>query len=213
MELLAAAALALAHLTAGRLRFLDVVPRSAWLSAAGGISVAYVFVHLLPELGDTHARGDEQVWLLALAGLALFYAVEQHSSAERPRAFELSMTSFAVYNALIGYLLARGRNELALFTIALGVHFIVNDAGLRRHHRAAYDRLGRWLLAAAILAGWGIGQVAQIGEPALGFVVAFIGGGVILNTIKEELPGEQRARVAPFLAGAAAYAALLEIAG
>jgi hypothetical protein len=38
------------HAIGGRLRFLDVIPRSTWLSLAGGISVAYVFVHLLPEL-------------------------------------------------------------------------------------------------------------------------------------------------------------------
>ena len=32
--------LAFLHVIAGRLRFLDAVPRSRWLSAAGGISVA-----------------------------------------------------------------------------------------------------------------------------------------------------------------------------
>jgi hypothetical protein len=42
--------LALVHAIGGRLRFLDVIPRSTWLSLAGGISAAYVFFHLLPEL-------------------------------------------------------------------------------------------------------------------------------------------------------------------
>jgi uncharacterized membrane protein len=50
-----AGGLALIHLVAGKLRFLDVIPRSAWLSAASGASVAYVFMHLLPEL----ATGQE----------------------------------------------------------------------------------------------------------------------------------------------------------
>jgi hypothetical protein len=40
------------HLYANRMRFLDVLPRSRWLSAAGGISVAYVLVHLLPNLAE-----------------------------------------------------------------------------------------------------------------------------------------------------------------
>ncbi len=44
--LLAAVALAALHLLAGALRFLEGTPRSRWLSAAGGISVAYVIVHL-----------------------------------------------------------------------------------------------------------------------------------------------------------------------
>ena len=46
------AGLAVIHLFAARLRFLDVFPRSRWLSAAGGIAVAYVFVHLLPDLAE-----------------------------------------------------------------------------------------------------------------------------------------------------------------
>src|SRR3712207_8711111 len=44
--------LAIVHLLASKMRFLDVTPRSVWLSIAGGISVAYVFVHLLPDLAE-----------------------------------------------------------------------------------------------------------------------------------------------------------------
>lgn len=39
------------HLFSKRLKLLKVLPRSRFLSIAGGISVAYVFLHLLPELG------------------------------------------------------------------------------------------------------------------------------------------------------------------
>ncbi len=45
-----AVGLALVHLFSGKLRFLDATPRSIWLSASSGVSVAYVFVHILPEL-------------------------------------------------------------------------------------------------------------------------------------------------------------------
>ena len=49
ISLVSAILLALAHIFAGKLRFLEGTPRSAWLSAASGVSVAYVFVHLLPD--------------------------------------------------------------------------------------------------------------------------------------------------------------------
>ena len=52
VSLLAVGGLAVVHLFSSKLRFLDVTPRSIWLSIAGGISVAYVFVHLLPELAE-----------------------------------------------------------------------------------------------------------------------------------------------------------------
>lgn len=44
--------LALIHLYASKLKFLDTIPRSRWLSIASGVSVAYVFVHLLPDLSE-----------------------------------------------------------------------------------------------------------------------------------------------------------------
>lgn len=46
----------LVHLFAGKLRFLDGTPRSRWLSFAGGISVAYVSVHVFPELAETQEQ-------------------------------------------------------------------------------------------------------------------------------------------------------------
>lgn len=239
LALAAALVLGKVHLLAGRLRFLDGVPRSRWLSAAGGISVAYVFVHLLPELSAAQRaveRGadgvlpflEDHVYLLALAGLAMFYGVDRASLASRrervrtggedatsPQAFWLSIASFAVYNGLVGYLLVRDESHtvqsLASFTVALGVHFVVNDFGLREHHKDAYRRIGRWVLALAVLAGWVVGRLTEISDRALGLVLAFIAGGVILNVLKEELPGERRARFWAFVLAAGAYAALLQV--
>jgi zinc transporter ZupT len=237
--LVGALVLGLVHLFSGKLRFLEGVPRSRWLSAAGGVSVAYVFVHLLPELEaaqqavEEGAEGvlpflEDHVWLIALLGLAIFYGVEKHSLSSRERrretagedsttggAFWLSIASFTVYNALIGYLLLRGESEdvqtLVLFTLALAVHFVINDFGLREHHKDAYRRVGRWLLFVAVLAGWLIATLTEISEAALGLVLAFIAGGVVLNVLKEELPGERRARFWAFALGAGGYAALLQL--
>jgi hypothetical protein len=231
--------LALVHLSAGRLRFLEGAPRSRWLSAAGGVSVAYVFVHLLPELNEAQraveegANGllpflEDHVYLLALAGLGVFYGVDRASLASRrerarttgedatsPLAFWLSIGSFAVYNGLVGYLLVREESgtvkSLVFFTVALAVHFVVNDFALREHHKDPYRRVGRWVVAAAVLAGWVVGRLTEISAQALGLLLAFIAGGVILNVLKEELPGERQARFWAFTLGALFYAALLQV--
>ncbi len=42
-----------------------------------------------------------------------------------------------------------GFGSLILFASVMGVHFVVNDFGLREDHEASYDRVGRWALAAA----------------------------------------------------------------
>jgi len=238
----AAIALAAVHVLSGRLRFLNRIPRSRWLSVAGGMSVAYVFAYLLPELakGQQTVEGDvgpgetpflpfleDHVYLLALFGLALFYGIEKHSRMSRHQrregdgdaatgagAFWLSIGSFTVYNAIIGYLLVDGElrtlDALVLYTVALGVHFVINDGGLREHHKQVYHRVGRWLVAGAVLAGLALGLATEVPERAIALLLAFVAGGVILNVLKEELPSEQRAQFVPFLLGAALYTVLLQ---
>ena len=81
------AGLVLVHLFASRLRVLDSTPRSRWLSLSGGISVAYVFMHVFPELAEAqHTIGAQSAWipwvenhayLVALTGLAVFYGLER----------------------------------------------------------------------------------------------------------------------------------------
>jgi len=53
--LAAALLLGVVHGVAPYLHVLRGTPRSVWLSLAGGVSVAYVFVHLLPELAAGEA--------------------------------------------------------------------------------------------------------------------------------------------------------------
>lgn len=234
---LAAAALALAHLFSAKLRFLDGTPRSIWLSIGGGVSVAYVFVHLLPELAESQeviaeaigeglAVLENHVYVVALLGLAAFYGLERAAATSRKReggagrevaagagVFWLHMASFSVYNVLIGYLLLhRVENSvrnLVLFSLAMLLHFIVNDYGLREHHKDTYARIGRWILAAAVLAGWVLGVAVELPEPLIAVLIAFIAGGVVLNVLKEELPEERGSRFWAFALGAVAYTVLL----
>ncbi len=234
---LAAVALACVHVFAGKLRFLEGIPRSRWLSLAGGISVAFVFARLLPEVAEAQerlaaspgvlARLEHHAYLLALTGLAVFYGIERITARSRDErraaegedaagrgAFWLSIGSFAFYTGLIGYALedeaARGAGSLALFAVAMGLHFVVNDYGLREHHKDAYTRLGRWLLVGAVLAGWLLSLVAVVPETALVAVLAFLAGGVVLNVLKEELPERRQSRFWAFALGAAGYATLLQ---
>ncbi len=228
------AVMALAHLFSNKLLFLQGIPRSPWLSMAGGISVAYVFLHILPELSASQGAIEDlgepvfgylekHVYLVALLGLGLFYGLERIAKEKRDRSvrggeglayiFWLHMASFSVYNALIGYLLLhrveQDLQSLLFFGFAMTVHFVVNDYGLREDHEEDYDRIGRWILVAAIFLGWGIGLVVEVPEAAIAVLFSFLAGGVVLNVLKEELPRERKSRFWAFALGAAAYAVLL----
>ncbi|MGO4573270.1 hypothetical protein [Microvirga sp. 2TAF3] len=246
VALMAAALLALVHVITPSLRFLEGTPRSIWLSLAGGVSVAYVFVHLLPELAEGQEQvsravaksetfAERHVYLIALAGLAVFYGLDRLAKSSRSRregkmvqsgrdseaaqastsreVFWIHMGSFAIYNALIGYLLLHREvmtlPALLFFVVAMALHFLVTDYGLNEDHKAPYRHTGRWVLAAAVLLGLGIGYATEISEAAIAVLTAFLAGGVILNVLKEEVPSERQSRFWAFAAGLAAYAALL----
>lgn len=245
-----AGCLAAVHLVADRLP-LETSPRSRWLSAAGGAAVAYVFVHLLPDVGEA-ARTvvetltvpvtllERHVYLLALAGFVAFYGLERYATAprngggfaSRTRAagdgvanrrgtdergdgnvrFRIHVGSFAAYNALIGYLLVDAEGSaagLALYAVAMGLHMLSNDYGLRTQYEFAYHRTGRWLLAGAVLAGAAVGLLFEIHEAVVALLLAFLAGGIVLNVIKEELPEERESRFGAFAVGSGGYAALL----
>lgn len=228
----------LVHFLGGQLRLLEVIPRSRWLSLAGGISVAYVFVHIFPELAEAQEELagrpgaipwiEHHAYLVALGGLAAFYGLEHMVRASRTPArnppprregatpdtvFWIHIASFAVYNALIGYLLVHREEHdvhgLLFFSGAMALHFLVNDHALQQDHQDVYRRRGRYILMAALLAGWLAGLVTDIGAAALGVLFAFLAGGIVLNVLKEELPEERKSRFAPFLFGATGYSALL----
>jgi zinc transporter ZupT len=86
---------------------------------------------------------------------------------------------------------------------------VVNDFGLREDHKGVYDRAGRWVLAAAIFAGWAVGILSEVSEAAIAVLFAFLAGGVVMNVLKEELPEERESRFWAFALGAALYAVIL----
>lgn len=214
------------HALSPRLTFLDRTPRSIWLSFGGGVSVAYVFVHLLPELANLQREhGDAApvlLWIGALAGLVIFYGLEQMAKRfgggrqkGSPRlVYILHLGAFACYNFLIGYLLeeqalVEGWRGVALYSLAMGLHFVVNDRALYAHHHDRYLRTGRWILITAILAGTAAAFTVHIGAQALAFTFAFLAGSVVLNVIKEELPEHRESRFWAFALGATLYAGLV----
>lgn len=230
----AALTLALTHLFAEHLGF-PYIPRSKWLSFAGGVSVAYVFVHIMPEI----AQGQEVLkdkmlnflehhnYLIALLGLLLFYGLEkaakQSSQSHREgnnkemtknlNVFWIHISSFALYNAVIGYLIVHREEHTSIsllsFTLAMAFHFVVNDYSLMEHYHKAYERKGRWVLIAAIFGGWLIGTLTEVSEVWVAVPFAFIAGGVIMNVMKEELPKERKSNFWAFFLGIVLYSGLL----
>lgn len=233
-SLVIAAALVLAavHLAVGRVP-VRVLSPGRWSSAAGGVAVAYVFVHIMPALAERQSlvadhpvrvvHHEYSVYLMALVGFVAFYEVERLSredDADRDgghgRTFWLHVGSFGLYDALIGYLLhgrlVAGVENFLLFVFAMGVHLAVIEYGLQHHHSGTYEGLGQVLLAAAVLAGAAIGYVVDVGPVIRSALFAALAGAMVLNAVREDLPEGEQAQFSTFALGAGAFAIVLVIA-
>ncbi|MEA5515073.1 hypothetical protein [Nodularia sp. UHCC 0506] len=232
-----AIALATIHLFSGKVRFLTKTLHNRCLSFGSGVSVAYVFVHILPELSQAQVTFqnnvniglsflEHHVYLVALLGLTVFYGLERFASKSRQHrqqvgnanvtdlsVFWLHIAAFGIYNLLIGYLLVHreesGIQSLLLFSLAMALHFLVNDHALREHHQKRYDKIGRWLLAMAIILGWLIGIATKINQAVVAVLFAFLAGGIVLNVLKEELPEVRKSCFWSFTFGTFSYAIIL----
>jgi len=209
--------------------------RRRWISAAAGVSVAYVFVDVLPELaaqneslrrfGGESLFAERRIYLLALVSFILMYGLEHIVLArresrreasvrgERDAIYWLHIAGFAAYSALIGDLLIerseRGLLALGVYTLAMAVHFVVVNHALAEEHGAIYRRHGRWVLAAGVMAGWAVGVAAPLSEIAFARLFALLAGGVVITSLQSELPDDRRGRFWPFCLGAAAFAVVL----
>ncbi|WP_293028050.1 hypothetical protein [Natronococcus sp.] len=229
-------AVALVHLLPNRLPVSSGRSRHGLLSAAGGVSIVYAFLHLFPELDGRReslegvdvlvgSLAGHHIYGLAFVGLALFYGLERLAAVSRSHEFErdlgpfadepvfwIHVGGFAVYNAFIGYVLVRGETgaeSATLFAVAMALHLFGNDAAMEQHHRDAYRRIGRWVLAAAVLLGAGVGAVYTFGDISLTILLGLLTGGVVFNAIKDELPRTQESRFWAFAAGAVGYGSIL----
>jgi hypothetical protein len=213
--------------------------RRRWVSVAAGVSVAYVFVDVLPELGAQHQAfrtasregllfAEQRIYVLALLAFVALYGLEHMVLASRERRHEaqaagvadpvywLHLGGFATYSALIGYLLVeraeRGPLALAVYGLAMALHFLIVDHSLREEHGRIYDHGGRFTLAASVLGGWVAGVRTPLSEVVFARLFAVLAGGVVITSLRSELPSERQGRFWPFCLGAAAYAVLLLLA-
>ena len=206
--------------------FLHLLPELA----RGNIELRELF----EETGEPSPLVELAIFVVALVGFCIFYGLER--LAERSRAarghgasagetdtahtsytnvFWVHLGSFLVYNAVITYTLSSnyrtGVGFAVLFTIAMGLHFVLSDRGLEEHYGRQFTRrLPRLILAGGLLLGWALSAVfAPTRSITVSLLMAFLAGSVLLNVFKEEIPAARRSSFPWFVTGLVGYAALL----
>lgn len=97
------------HITTFYLKVLDKIPRSKFLSIAGGVAVSYVFIHILPELSENQATVENllkndflkslesHIYVIALLGLVIFYGLERMSKISKEKNKENDRSTKGVF--------------------------------------------------------------------------------------------------------------------
>jgi hypothetical protein len=174
-------------------------------------------------------------FLLGLIGLLLFWSLEHVvvvlvrrmvDSSERWQGSRFSRSrgplwqpllyaqavAFACYTMLVGYLVAESPSRdyptLGLFSLAMALHVFAMSLALSHELGEAYVRFERWLLAAAMLAGWALAQLTEVPYSSLALWNSLFAGMLIFFVIKSEIPSPRDGHFIPLLLGAAGYSAL-----
>lgn len=206
----------------------------AFVSFAGGVAVAYVFLHMLPGLVEYNKPigrllisnqvltpfTELMIYIIALGGFLIYYGLdllaERYQQRDRPYGlvYELHLMMFCFYNFLITYTMSiRALSSITatvLFTFSMALHFVLTDRKFSRYYAFRFNHLGRFILISALLFGWICSVIFDpVNVLLASFMLAFLAGSVMLNVFREELPATGLTSYAWFTFGVLVIALIL----
>jgi hypothetical protein len=207
--------------------------RRTIISFGAGISTAYLFVRMMPELGEARETlgegggvGNGMVaYLFALIGFLLVYGLDHFrrglsaaNAASKTAVQSLPEVSSRVigmvlYVLLLTYVLVQENGTsvsgILQYAMAISFHFLAIDHSLRDEMGDDYDRRIRFVFAIMCLLGWLLAQLVSLPNATTALLLAFVSGAVIVNSAVMEFPTDKDGRFAPFALGSVLYGIVL----
>ena len=211
--------LALVHVASPKARSLLAGRQDLVSSFAGGMAIAFVFLHLLPQLDRSHHIVGEAIYLIVLMGFLFFYTAEHTLNRKRETStrkrtiskvqFSLHLAFAWVYSWLLMYAMPtqiqmEGVHAVPIIA-ALGLHLLQQDYSLGREFVEEFDQWGRYLLAAAPLIGWLADYAIVLDKFHSDILTGFLAGWSLYNVLKMQLPEHREASLRWFLSGVVVF--------
>jgi len=206
----------------------------AFISFAGGVSVAYVFLDMLPDLVEYNKPIGEYlisnqwltpftellIYIVALVGFLIYYGLdllaERYQSVQRDSlvVYRLHLVMFSFYNILITHTIAlraeTGVMYTVLYTFAMMLHFVLIDRNFSQMYPMRFSHVGRIILVIALFIGWLLSIIFDpINVLFVAFMMAFLAGSILFNVFREELPNSDLASFRWFVLGGLLITAIL----
>lgn len=193
----------------------NLIKRRKIVSVASGISVAYIFIDVLPELNKAQIfftqagfcsmikLNELLIYLISLLGFLYFFYLENYiQSKEKTDSSDIQintnlhrysilyLSGFFLNNFILGYLIVyweNSVNSLLVYTIAISLHVITLDYATIKEFGNKFRHI-KFTLTLGLPAGWIAGILIKFPDEVKHLAVGFIAGSVIINSIKDEFP-------------------------
>jgi hypothetical protein len=205
--LLVALILGAAHVISPRVANLRRYPAHQ-AAFSGGLSVGYVFLHLIPSLDAGDAVVGPDIYFVALLGFVVFYGLDVFFKPPKhahPTKYQAYLWAFFVYDALLVFTLALGlppTPTLSLvFAIALALDVLSTDLELQDEYGARFVKSGRWVLLAGVAIGYALSLVRRPDPFAINILTAALVGFMMFHTFNGQFPVSRNKKFPAFLAG------------
>ena len=186
---------------------------------AGGLSVAYVFLHLLPSLDVYHKVVGARIYFVALIAFVLFYGLDVHFGPPRhkhPTKYKAYLAAFFLYDGLLVFTLGLNlppTNLLtAVFAVAIALDVLATDLDLQERYGVRFVRSGRWVLFGGVATGYALSLFRRPHPLMVDILTAAIAGFIMFHTFNGQLSSKSR-KFPAFVAGVAAFSMLHVILG
>ena len=186
------------------------------VSFAAGISIAYLFLDLLPHTYEAAIHLKNWVFLFLLLGFTIFHLTEkfiyQHSEQNKldRELNEVHSISFFVYYFLVGIVL-RDRIQVnalegVVFMVPITLHAGLSTASLARIHGEIRETAWiKTILSLSTLLGVIFGAIVYVPHILNNIFVSFIAGVLLYILVKEFLPDKEKGQPLFFIIGMALF--------
>jgi hypothetical protein len=178
---------------------------------SGGLSIGYVFLHLIPSLDDSHELVGGRIYFIALLGFVVFYGLDalfQPPRHRHPTKYHAYLGAFFLYDGLLvftlGLVLPPRPLLTVAFAIALALDVLSTDLELQETYGARFVRSGRWVLLGGVMTGYVLSLLRRPRPLMVDILTAALAGIMMFHIFSGELPVRTK-RFGAFCAGLALF--------
>ncbi|MBI4452130.1 hypothetical protein HY637_01755 [Candidatus Woesearchaeota archaeon] len=188
------------------------------VSFSAGVAIAYIILHLFPEISSNALISGRKLFLFALLGFVSLNLIEQYvyKSMGRMRNMTsyhktLHVAYFFVYNFLIGTVLvifaAKGLKQTLLFFVPFLLYIIAEILPQEIKFKSSISKVAYSMapVAGAIAGIYLIDFFASV----FGLTISFMTGTLLYIVIRESLPSDKAEKPFYFIAGVLFYTLII----